>query len=138
MSRKTVVTVSGSLLSLAGLLLLAGAGSRALMGLFGGQPLEAARPGDAGWIGVAFTRVCGAALGALGLVMIASTRLEEQAARTVGGPLFVGLAVLTIVATLQALAIWTTPAAWALPAVLLVGCAGATRLMKVRTEPPRA
>ena len=86
------------------------AGNDVLMGLFGGQPLPAAVAGGSGWVGVAFTRVCGAAVGAIGLLMIASTRLDEQAARTIGGPLFVGLALLTIVTVIQAQAIWATTA----------------------------
>ena len=138
MSPKAVVTTSGSLLSLAGLVLLATAGNDVLMGLFGGQPLQAAASGDNGWIGVAFTRVCGAAVGALGLLMIASTRLDEQAAKTIGGPLFVGLALLTIVTAIQAKTIWATLAGWGFAAVLLAGCAGATRLTKRGPGPPQA
>src|SRR5512139_290912 len=97
MARRSAVAVSGSLLSISGLIILVMAGNETLMSLFGSQALSAPGAGDAGWVGVGFTRLFGAALASLGLVMMATRPLSDAAAKTIGGPLFAGLGLLTLV-----------------------------------------
>ena len=138
MARRTLVTVSGSLLSISGLIILVMAGNPMLMSLFGSRALPAPVAGDAGWVGVAFTRLFGAALASLGLVMMATRPLSDTAAKTIGGPLFAGLGLLTLVAVIQAQAIWNAPAGWALATVLLVGCVGAGQLTRPSSASPGA
>ena len=138
MARRTVVKVSGSLLSMTGLMILVMAGSRTLMALFGSQVLSAPGTGEAGWVGVGFTRLFGAALASLGLVMMATGPLSDSAAKAIGGPLFAGLGLLTLVTFIQAQAIWSAPAGWALATVLLVGCIGAGQLTRPHSSAPGA
>jgi hypothetical protein len=130
MTRGSVVAGSGVLLSVSGLILLGMAGNATLLGLFGGQVLAAPHAGDAAWVGVGFTRVCGAAIASLGLLMMAASRLPDAAAKAFGGPMFVAMALVTLVTTIQAQAIWSTLASWVLPAVLVFGCIGALQLVR--------
>jgi hypothetical protein len=130
MTRKTLVKGSGILLSVSGLAILGMAGNPMLLSLFGCQVLPVPHAGDAGWVGVGFTRVCGAALASLGLIMMAASKFPDAAAKAVGGPIFVGMALLTLVTGIQAQAIWSTPASWVLPAILLIGCIGAQQLVR--------
>src|SRR5512139_1391904 len=97
MPRKVLITVSSSILVATGLLILAMAGNEGFMRLFGSRPLPAAEVGDPGWVGVGFTRVCGAALASLGLVMMTTSALSDEAAKRIGGPLFTELALLAVV-----------------------------------------
>jgi len=138
MARRSMVAVSGSLLSISGLVILVMAGNQAMMSLFGSQALSAPETGDSGWVGVGFTRLFGAALASLGLVMMATRPLSDPAAKTIGGPLFAGLGLLTLVTIIQAQAIWSAPAGWALATVLLVGCVGAGQLTRPSSAPPGA
>ena len=128
MTRKVLVTLSGSLLSISGLIILGMAGNAALMGLFGSQVLPPPQAGEPGWVGVAFARVFGAALASLGFVMLAARQLSDGSARAIGGALLGGLALLTLVTLIQAEAIWTTPAGWALAGVIMLACVGAVGL----------
>lgn len=134
MARRTQAMASGILLSVAGLVILGMAGSRTLMGLFGGQILSGPQVGDVAWVGVAFTRVFGAALAGLGLIMMATRQLSDAAAKTIGGPIFVSLALVALVASIQAHAIWKAPAGWVLVAVILAGGVGAGQLAGLPSE----
>ena len=138
MARRGMAAVSGSLLSISGVIILVMAGSQTLMSLFGGQELAASQAGDAGWVGVGFTRLFGAALASLGLVMMATRPLSDAAAKTIGGPLFAGLGLLTLVTFIQAQAIWSAPAGWVLAIVLLIGCVGAGQLTRPSSASPGA
>jgi hypothetical protein len=92
------------------------------MSLFGVTEIPVARSGDPTWVGIAFVRVFATALVALGLVALGASRLRGQAARAVGMPLSVGLALLTLMTFMQAQAIWDTATAWALGAAVAVAC----------------
>jgi len=133
MARRTWVLVSGILLSVSGLIILGMAGNALLMSLFGSRTLPSPQVGDPGWVGVGFTRVFGAALASLGLIIMATRQLPDAAAKTIGGPIFVGLALLTLVTIIQVRAIWNTPTGWVLAAVVLAGCLGAGQLARPRS-----
>jgi hypothetical protein len=132
---RRIVAACGALLSLAGLALLIRGGAPELMGLFGSPELPPAQAGDPTWVGVAFIRVSGAALAALGFVTIAASRLSGESARAVGGATAAGLGLLSVVTLIQAQAIWGTPAGWALAAVVLVACIGAAVVRFSRPAP---
>ena len=87
---------------------------------FGGAALGPAHAGDPGWLAVAFMRVFGAALAALGVVMLAASRLTGKAAGTVAGAATAGLALLGVATLAQAKAIWDTPAGWALAGIAVL------------------
>jgi hypothetical protein len=92
------------------------------MHLFGIGVLPAPAAGEPTWVGLAFMRVFGAALAGLGLTIVGASRLRGEAARALGAPLATGLAVLGFVTFAQALAIWSTPAAWLLGGLIGVAC----------------
>jgi hypothetical protein len=125
---KRVVAACGALLLVTGLMLLLQGGAPGLMSLFGSGALPSPQAGDPAWVGVAFIRVSGAALVALGLITIAASRLTGEAARVMGGAAAVGLALVGVVALIQAQAIWSTPSGWLLAGAVLTGCAGAILL----------
>mgnify|MGYP001384065650 CR=1 FL=1 len=121
MQRKFIAACGMMLILAGGFLVLRGGPT--LMEVFGSSTLPQAAAGDPGWVGVAFMRVFGAAVLALGLITIGASRLSGVAARAIGLPLALGLGVLGLVALVQAQAIWSTPGAWLL--VGLIGGAGA-------------
>jgi hypothetical protein len=123
MFRKSVAVGSGALLTLAGLVLIIG-NIGWVMRLAGATvELPAPQSGDLAWIGVGFARVFGAALITLGLFSVAASQLDREAARKIRVPLAVGLTVLMLLTGAQALAIWNTPAAWTLWAIIAIACA---------------
>ncbi len=67
----------------------------------------------------------------LGLIMMAAKGLPGPAAKVIGSPIFIGLTLIALVTIIQAEAIWSTPTGWALAGVLLVGCVGAQRLVRL-------
>jgi hypothetical protein len=119
---RRIVAGCGALLSLAGLVLLVRGGAPALMDLFGSSTLPPAQAGDPAWVGVGFIRVSGAAIAALGLIIVAASRLKGEAARAIGGAAAAGLGLLGIVTLIQAQAIWSTLSGWLLAAVVLLAC----------------
>ena len=121
---KRAVAGSGALLFLVGLMLLIRAGAPALMSQFGSSALSSPQAGDPAWVGVAFIRVSGAALVALGLLTIAASRLTGEAAKTIGAAAAVGLGLVGVVTLIQAQAIWSTPSGWVLAGAVLIACAG--------------
>jgi hypothetical protein len=121
MDRKSLVSGSGLVLLLTGVAVLVGSVTR-LMSLFGVAELPEPHSGDPTWVGIAFARVFGAALVALGLVGLGARRLSGQSARAVAIPLATGLAVLAVFTALQALAIWATPTAWVLGGIIAAAC----------------
>jgi hypothetical protein len=134
---KRVVAGCGALLFLAGLVLLLRGGAPALMSLFGSPPLTVPQARDPAWVGVAFIRVSGAALVALGLITIAASRLTGEAARVIGRAAAVGLALVGVVTLIQAQAIWSTPSGWLLAAVVMIACAGGV-ILSVSARPATA
>jgi hypothetical protein len=128
MKQRTFVAVCGTLLALAGLSLMLWGGAPAVMRLFGGSGLPTAKVGDPALIGVAFMRVFGAAVLALGLITAGASRLRGEPARALGMPLALGLAVLGLVTGMEALAIWSTPTAWLLAGIIGVACVGVASL----------
>jgi len=123
MKHKHLLAGLGSLLSVAGGLLVLRGGAQEVMQAFGSAPLPQAVVGDPAWVGVAFMRVFGAAILALGLTTIGASKLSGEAARAVGTPLAVGLGVLGLVTCVQAQAIWSTPGAWVLGSLIGASCA---------------
>jgi hypothetical protein len=120
--RRVVGVGAGALLTLAGLIIIVG-NVEWIMKLAGATAeLPSPQSGDPVWVGVAFARVFGAALIVIGLLTSAASRLEGAAARQIGIPLAVGLTLLMVLTGAQALAIWSTPAAWLLCAVVAVAC----------------
>lgn len=122
MKKNNLVAVCGTLLTLAGSVLVLRGGAPEVMEFFGSSASPPAASGEPAWIGVAFMRAFGAATLALGLVMIGASRLSGEAARVLGAPLAFGLGILGLVTSLQAQAIWSTPGAWFLVALIGVAC----------------
>jgi hypothetical protein len=122
MRQRTFVVTCGTLLTLAGLALSIRGGAPETLRLFGVGTLPPPAAGEPAWVGLAFMRVFGAALAGLGLTTIGASRLRGEAARVLGAPLAIGLAVLGLVTFTQALAIWSTPAAWLLGGLIAVTC----------------
>ena len=60
---------------------------------------------------------------ALGLIVIAASRLAGEAARVIGGAAAAGLALLGVVTLVQAQAIWNSPSGWVLTSIVLLACA---------------
>src|SRR5512143_2703319 len=123
-----VVKGAVALLILSGVAFLLGMGASDSMVLFGGGPLPDARVGDPAWVGLAFARVLGAALVAIGLVLSSATRLPTDAGRAIGKSAMWGLVLLSVVTLAQAQAIWSTPAGWVLSAILVFACAASALL----------
>jgi len=122
MIRWIVGVGSGALLTVAGLVIIVG-NVGGVMRLAGSTvELPAPQSGDLAWIGVGFARVFGAALITLGMFTAAASRLEGEAARKMRIPLAVGLTLLMLLTGAQALAIWNTPTAWTLWAIVAVAC----------------
>ena len=74
------------------------------------------------WRGLAFARLCGGALLTVGLVL---TNLAPQRQRYLRIGVVVGLTVLTGLAVIQQIAIWTTRGGWFLVAILVVATVSA-------------
>ena len=123
MMRWLVGVGAGALLAVAGLIIILGNVEWVMRLAGSATALPSPESGNAVWIGVAFARVFGAALIVIGLLTSAASRLEGQAARQIRVPLAVGLTVLMVLTGAQALAIWSTPAAWVLWAIVAVACA---------------
>jgi hypothetical protein len=117
--------VSGTLLTLVGFVIVLAnvAWVMRLAGAVGSPPPPQA--GDATWVGIAFARSFGGALVALGILTFALSRLEGEAARKVRLPFMIGLALLAALLSIQALAIWSTPSAWVLSALVALACVSA-------------
>lgn len=122
MTHRHLIAGLGSLLGVTGGLLVLRGGAQEVMQAFGSAPLPQAAVGDPAWVGVAFMRVFGAAMLALGLTTIGASKLSGEAARAVGAPLAVGLGVLGLVTCFQAQAIWSTPGAWVLGSLIGASC----------------
>lgn len=122
MTHRHVVAGLGTLLGVAGGLLVLRGGAQEVMQAFGSTPLPPAAVGDPAWVGVAFMRVFGAAMLALGLATVGASKLNGDAARAVGTPLAVGLGVLGMVTCFQAHAIWSTVGAWILGSLIGASC----------------
>ncbi len=116
---------SGVLLAVAGLVIIV-ANVGWVMSLAGGAgELPSPQQGSLTWVGVGFARMFGAALIAIGIVTAVVSRLEGEAARKMGVPLALGLAVLMLLGATQAYTVWNTPVAWALWAVVAMAWGGA-------------
>lgn len=122
MKQNHVVAACGALLGLVGGVLILRGGAPEIMALFGGPALPQVAIGDPAWVGVAFMRAFGAAVLALGLVMVGLSRLDGEAAGVIAVPLAVGLGVLGLITGVQAQAIWSTSGAWALTVLLGIAC----------------
>jgi hypothetical protein len=122
MMRWIVGVGAGVLLTVAGLIIILGNVEWVMRLAGAATQLPSPESGNAVWIGVAFARVFGAALIVIGLLTCAASRLEGAAARQIRVPLAVGLTLLMVLTGIQALAIWTTPAAWVLWAIVAVAC----------------
>jgi hypothetical protein len=125
MVRWSVGAVSGVLLSVVGLIIILGNVGWVMRLAGAAAELPSPKSGDPTWVGVGFVRVFGAALIALGMFAVAASRLDVEAARKVRLPLALGLTVLMVLTGVQALAIWNTPAAWTLWAIVAVACGSA-------------
>jgi hypothetical protein len=122
MMRWIVGVGAGALLTVAGLIIILGNVEWVMRLAGSATALPSPESGNAVWIGVAFARVFGAALIVIGLLTSAASRLEGEAARQIRVPLAVGLTVLMVLTGAQALAIWSTPAAWVLWAIVAAAC----------------
>jgi lysozyme family protein len=111
---------AGGLLTVAGLIIILGNVEWVMRLAGAAAEMPSPQSGNAVWVGVAFARVFGAALVVIGLLTSAASRLDDAAARQVRVPLAVGLTLLMVLTGAQALAIWNTPAAWVLWAVVAV------------------